>query len=63
MTINIVCFRNCYVYQNKYLSLYLDGDRRSSMQLVLSGEMEQIVIKKDWLNEHIKKILITLEDE
>ena len=61
----IVRFRVDKVYQNKYLSLYLDGDRKiHQRKLVLApGEMEQIVIKKDWLNEHIKKILITLEDE
>ena len=61
----IVRFRVDKVYQNKYLSLYLDGDRKiHQRKLVLApGEMEQIVIKKDWLNEHIKKILITLENE
>ncbi len=44
----IVRFRVDKVYQNKYLSLYLDGDRKiHQRKLVLApGEMEQIVIKK-----------------
>lgn len=61
----IVRFRVDNVYQNRYLSLYIDGIRLlHQRKLVLApGEMEQITIKSQWLNQSVNKILITLEDE
>lgn len=61
----IVRFRVDNVYQNRYLSLYIDGIRLlHQRKLVLApGEMEQLVIKSEWLKQSIDKILITLEDE
>lgn len=61
----VVRFRVDNVYQNRYLSLYIDGIRLlHQRKLVLApGEMEQITIKSQWLNQSVNKILITLEDE
>lgn len=61
----VVRFRVDNVYQNRYLSLYIDGTRLlHQRKLVLApGEMEQLVIKSKWLKQSVNKILITLEDE
>lgn len=59
----IVRFRVDNVYQNKYISLYLDDQRLIHKRtLVLApGEMEQLKIKKEWLSAQSNKIIIRLE--
>lgn len=61
----IVRFRVDNVYQNCYLSLYINNERFiHQRKLVLApGEMEQITIKPEWLKQPIDKILLALEDE
>lgn len=61
----IVRFRGDNVYQNCYLSLYINNERFiHQRKLVLApGEMEQITIKPEWLKQPIDKILLALEDE
>lgn len=60
----VVRFRVDNVYQNKYISLFINDERiKHIKKLVLApGEMEQIIIKKEWLT-NLKKILITKEDK
>lgn len=61
----IVRFRVDNVYQNKYLSLYINDELKvHQRKLILApGEMEQIIIKKAWINKKITKIVIKLEDD
>ena len=60
-------FRVGNVYQNCDISVYLDDTRimRKKKQIVTPGEMEEVVLKKEWFEEHRRpgKIRIVLEQK
>ncbi len=60
----ILRFRVANIYKNKYLSMYIDGERvaHKKKQILAPGEMENMVVKKADL-EGKTKIMLTLEDE
>lgn len=63
----IVRFRVADVYKDRYISVYYDDVRVSNKKkkVLAPGEMEQVIIKKDSLNDYpeIKRIVICTEEE
>lgn len=63
----IVRFRVADVYKDRYISVYYDDVRVShkKKKVLAPGEMEQVIIKKDSLNDYpeIKRIVICTEEE
>lgn len=62
-----VRFRVADVYQDRFISVYYDGDRvvHRKKKVLAPGEMEQVVIKKESLKDFpdLKKIVICTEVE
>lgn len=62
-----VRFRVADVYQDRYISVYYDGERVShkKKRVLAPGEMEQVIIKKENLKDYpdLKKIFICTEVE
>lgn len=62
-----VRFRVADVYQDRYISVYYDGERVShkKKRVLAPGEMEQVILKKENLKDYpdLKKIVICTEVE
>jgi pyruvate/2-oxoglutarate dehydrogenase complex dihydrolipoamide dehydrogenase (E3) component len=62
-----VRFRVADVYQDRYISVYYDGERVShkKKRILAPGEMEQVILKKEHLKDYkdLKKIVICTEVE
>ncbi len=62
-----VRFRVADVYQDRYISVYYDGERVShkKKRVLAPGEMEQVILKKEHLKDYkdLKKIVICTEVE
>lgn len=62
-----VRFRVADVYQDRYISIYYDGERVShkKKRVLAPGEMEQVILKKENLKDYpdLKKIVICTEVE
>lgn len=62
-----VRFRVADVYQDRYISVYYDGERVShkKKRVLAPGEMEQVILKKENLKDYkdLKKIVICSEVE
>ncbi|MDO4621754.1 MAG: FAD-dependent oxidoreductase [Eubacteriales bacterium] len=60
-------FRVGAVYKNRYITVYLDDERiiHKKKQVVVPGEMEQVILKPEMLAKHpdLQSIRVTLEEE
>lgn len=61
----VVRFRVAEPYYNKYLSVYVDGERIShrKKQIVAPGEMEQFTLRRSQLSESTGEVIFCVEDE
>lgn len=63
----VVRFRVADVYKERYISVYYDDVRvvHKKKKVLAPGEMEQVIIKKESLNDYpeLKKIVICTEEE
>lgn len=61
----LVRFRVANVYENMYLSVYFDDERKSHKlkKIMAPGEMEQVILPKLWFDQqpNLKKITILIE--
>ena len=62
----VVRFRVGGIYENHYVSVYLDGERiqHRRKSILVPGEMEQVILKRDELLAHegLSEITVCLEE-
>jgi len=62
-----VRFPRGWVFENHYVSVYLDGERiqHRRKSILVPGEMEQVVLKRDELLAHadLSEVTVRLEED
>lgn len=60
----IIRFRSVGVFKDSYIDVLIDGVRKQHRrkQIITPGEMEQVIIKKEELNEDIEEITVTVTE-